>query len=357
MQGGLPYSHCLNCGTELKGRYCHHCGQEAVSKTPSIGAFVLEYINNAFIWDAKFFSTLWTMIRRPGQLTNEYNAGKFRSQEHPLKLNMFLLFVIATLFVLFDSADKMTNSMHSLTNGEQVFCGIQVQTLVDDSVYAQKMQESPRDTILLQAPLFLVENYPQVISNIETKEDTGGKALDKFIAVLPRVLVEEEFVVNDGSGCYHFNAEKKLANFGVDLLNSIWEEMVGIASRYFPLLLLLTVPFLSFSLRVVQRKSRIPGINHFIFALHYTAFLEVLMLCFCILHIVIAAPMLPMEHTLLAIITCLYLTIAYHRVYPSSWVKSVVKSLLTSLTYFIILLLIFVAIFVIACSIIVFEMA
>lgn len=354
---GLSYKHCLNCGTELKGLYCHSCGQEAIDKTPTIGAFILEYLNNAFIWDSKFFSTLWTLIRRPGHLTNEYNAGKFLSQEHPLKLNMFLLFVIATLFVFFDSADKMTDSVHDLTNDEQVLSAVQIQMLVDDSVYAKKMQESPRDTILLQAPLFLVENYPQIIGNIETREETRGEALDKFVAVLPQILIEDEIVVIDNNGYYHFNEEKKLEHNVVDLIYSIWEEMVRIASQYFPILLLLTVPFLSFSLRFVQRKRKIPGINHFIFALHYTAFLETLMICFCILHLAIAVPMQTLEYVLLMISICLYLTIAYHRVYQSSWAMAVVKSLLTSFIYFTILLLTFIAIFIITCFIIAVEMA
>ena len=91
-QCNLPYTHCLNCGTELQGMYCHVCGQEAISKTPTVSAFVLEYFNNAFIWDAQFLKTFWTLIRRPGHLTNEYLSGKFISQEHPLKLNMFLLY-------------------------------------------------------------------------------------------------------------------------------------------------------------------------------------------------------------------------------------------------------------------------
>ena len=62
MQNNLPYTHCLNCGSELQGMYCHVCGQEATSKTPTIGAFVLEYFNNAFIWDTKFFYTIWTLV-------------------------------------------------------------------------------------------------------------------------------------------------------------------------------------------------------------------------------------------------------------------------------------------------------
>ena len=79
-QNGLQYKHCLNCGAELKGRYCHSCGQEAVGKTPTVKGFVMAYLDNAFLWDPQFLKTLWTLIRRPGHLTKEYNAGKFISQ-------------------------------------------------------------------------------------------------------------------------------------------------------------------------------------------------------------------------------------------------------------------------------------
>ena len=111
----LPYKYCLNCDSELKGMYCHNCGQMATSKTPTVMEFILEYLNNAFIWDTKFFQTLWYLIRRPGYLTREYLSGKFVSQEHPLKLNMFLLFVFITLFVFFAGSEKVSDSVQDLT--------------------------------------------------------------------------------------------------------------------------------------------------------------------------------------------------------------------------------------------------
>ena len=105
----LPYKYCLNCGTELNGMFCHKCGQQATSKTPSIGEFIKEYINNAFIWDSKCLKTIWTLLRRPGYLTTEFLKGKFSSYEHPLKLNMFLLFLFVTLFLLFSDTEKISN--------------------------------------------------------------------------------------------------------------------------------------------------------------------------------------------------------------------------------------------------------
>ena len=353
-QSNLPSKHCLNCGTELTGLYCHSCGQKYEDNKPTMRGLIMTYFDNAFFWDPQFFKTFWMLIRKPGHLTNEYNAGKYISQEHPLKLNMFLLFVFVTLFVFFASADKMTDSVYGLTQDERVFAGVQFNALVDNPEYVKKMEESSRDTILLKAPLFLAENYPQIISNIETKEDTGGEALDRWIAVLPRVLIDDEIVVIDDDEYYHFNKDSDIGNNGLDLFNALWEEMVSITTQYFPMLLLLTVPFLTFALRIVQRNSKMAGINHLIFALHFTAFLESLMICVYILYLTISPSMNILQYAMI-VSSCLYLTIAYRRVYESSWIKSVIKSLLISFIYFTILLLVLISIFFIACFLIAFN--
>ena len=352
----LPYTHCLNCGSELKGKYCYNCGQEALPKTPTVGGFIIEYLNNAFIWDSKFFSTFWTLIRRPGHLTNEYNAGKFASQEHPLKLNMFLLFIFITLFVFFSSAEKMTDSMQTLTNDERVFSTLQLSLMVDNPEHLEKMLESPRDTVLLKAPLVFAENYPNIFSNIETKKDSKGEGFDEWVAILPRVLLEDGVIIKDEElGLYRFNAEAAEAQNSINLFLSIGSEMVRILSQYFPMLLLLTAPFLSFSVRVVHRKSKRPRIHHFIFTLHYLAFLESLMIFIYLLYLTVGPSMRVLE-IFLMISSCLYLLIAYHRVYASRWWKATIKSLLTSFVYFSILLLVFIGIFIFACTVTVINM-
>ena len=67
-----------------------------------------------------------------------------------------------------------------------------------------------------------------------------------------------------------------------------------------------------------------------------------------ILHLTVAPSMKLMEYLMMGS-SCLYLAIAYRKVYESSWIKAVVKSLLTSFIYLAILLLIFIVIFIIAC--------
>lgn len=352
VQNAQLEQYCLNCGTELKGKYCHICGQEIVTKKPTIIGVFKEYLNEIFFWDYRFFKTFWTLISRPGHLTNEYLAGKYISYTSPLKLNMFLLFVFITLFVFFASAEKMTSSVHNLTKDERVFPAVQLNLLMDNPKYAEKIKESPRDTVKMYATLLLTENFPEIIGHLEIEENTNGEGLDKWVAIIPRVLIEENFVVLNSDGYYSFNTDKSYGQNELNLFNLLCAQIVSIASRYFPMILLLTAPFLSISLSLVQRKSKRPHINHFIFSLHYTALLETLIILVYALYLTIAPPMRVLEGVI-TIGSCVYLTIAFRRVYAvNSWGKAIVKSLLTSITYLCILFLIFIVIFFIACFII-----
>lgn len=349
----LPYKNCLNCGIELKGMYCHNCGQMATSKTPTVMEFILEYLNNAFIWDTKFFQTLWNLIRRPGYLTNEYLSGKFVSQEHPLKLNMFLLFVFITLFVFFASSQKMTDSLHDITTDEKYFSSFQMSILQKKHEFAEKIKESPRDTILLHEPLFLAESSSGIIIPLDIIEDTKGEGFDRWKAILPRVLVTDGIIVPDSGAYYHFNKETKLVNKDLELFISVWKELVNLLTQYFPMLVLFTAPILSMAVSLVQRKNRFSRIHHFIFSLHYTAFLEFLMISIYVLHLSVA-PSMEILNWIMSIGSCLYLTIAFRRVYKNNtWIKSIFKALLISLIYLFIILcilftLLFIAILIIA---------
>ena len=347
-QGKLPYTHCLNCGAELQGKYCHVCGQEAVSKTPSVGAFIVEYANHAFIWDSNFLKTLWNLIRRPGYLTKEFIAGKFASQEHPLKLNMFLLFVLITLFVFFAGTEKMNNSVHNLTHNEAVVAGVQFEFMIDKGELDTTLL-SPQDTVLLLAPLFFADQHPGFIRCIDTLEYTNDKGLDKWIAVIPHTFIEDSIMVEYESGCYRFNQELKAGENELQLVNTVWSQMVKLIAKYFPLLVLFTAPFLAFALGLVQRKSRIPRIHHFIFALHYTAFLELLMICIFLLHLTLSPPMDWMQWIMI-IGSCVYLTIAFRNVYgTTTWTMAALKALFTSVVYMLIGMVIFFVIFIVAC--------
>lgn len=352
-QDDIPYEKCLNCGTELVGGYCHKCGQQATSKTPTVGDFLHEYAINAFIWDPQFFKTVGTLLRRPGQLTNDYMDGKFVSQEHPLKLNMFLLFVFVSMFLLF-SPKSDEDAVSSLIQDERAYPALQVEFYKKDADYAVKLATSPRDTVQIYTPLELAQEYPEVVAKVEVIEDSQDSGLDKWVAVVPRVFIEDEIIVLNDEGYYVFNHADDTVSGDLGLVIRIWEKVVDLTTTYFPMLVLLTVPLLAMAVSFIQRKSRVPFINHFIFALHYTAFLELLMMVLYALYLAVD-PSMDLLQWVLRIAAGVYLTMAIHRVYePSSWFKSLLKALFTYVIYLIncgVVLVIFCIIFCIVATV------
>lgn len=71
----LPYTHCKNCGEQLQGMYCHNCGQFAYDDNQPFWKYVWQYFENVYQFDYKIPVTVWQLFRRPGFLTNEFNAG------------------------------------------------------------------------------------------------------------------------------------------------------------------------------------------------------------------------------------------------------------------------------------------
>ena len=346
-----PYTHCLNCQTELQGKFCHVCGQPATSAKPTIKAFLIEYVNNAFMWDHRFVKTLTTLVRRPGFLTTEFLSGKFISYMHPLKMNMFLLFAFLTLFLLFSNKDKMNN----LTVSRLVYPALQMQVLTDDPEMADRLSESGRDTVHLFAPMVLAEKYPDIISLVETIEDTGGEDLDKWVAVIPSMLIEDGYL-HQVDGYYVFNQEQEAAKDDMQLYHDIWDQIVHLVSNYFPIIFLLTVPFLSASLSLVNRRSRTSRFDHFIFALHYTAFLEMLIIFIYLLYLITGISIGVLEWILL-VGSLVYLTLAFRQVYNTkNWFVGITKAILTNIIYCMICFAIMLAVLIFACVIVAFSM-
>ena len=340
---------CLNCGTELNGEFCHNCGQQASDTNSTVKGFVLEYVNNAFLWEPKHLKTMWLLFRKPGFLTKEFISGKYVSYANPLKLNMFILFVFITVFLLFSSQEKLNHSVSDFANDERVLAAMHLDVLQEDPVYVNKMKNSPRDTVQLAAPLLLAETHPNIITCLKVTEDTGGESLDKWTAILPAVLIEDKIFIPGENGFYSFNKEVGKELEDLKILTAVWQQLVDLMTRYFPMIVLLTAPFLSFSLRLTQIKHKFPKINNFIFSLHYTAFLEMLILFIYFVYL-IAAPPIEVLQWVLIIVSCTYLTIAFHRAYEmKSWVKAMAKALFASFVYFIIILFLLIFNCFIAC--------
>ena len=352
-----PYKKCLNCGADLQGIYCHECGQRASNPTPKVWEFILEYMNNAFIWDTKFFVTVWHLIRRPGFLTNEFNAGKFVSYENPLKLNMFFLFVFVTAFLLFSDIQKANESFDDLTKNELVRPYLVLQALDGNVDYSAKMKESERDTIQLSLQLAYAEEYPQIVTVLQAKTDYDEEELDTLVVSIPRVLIQDKILINDGSDIYSFSEKNAIVDqaFELDFLSKLGRELLDIWTQYFPLLFLLTSPLLAFAVKLLYLRRKKPLISFFIFALHYTAFVEFMLLVIYLLYLTVQ-PGFDMLQWMMLLSSTIYLTVAVKNVFENnSWIKSIMKAFFIGLNYLLICFAVFFVIVIIATFVVVIS--
>ena len=349
------HKYCLNCKTELHGKYCHVCGQKATYEKLTIKEFILEYLNIAFVWDTHLIKTLWKLISKPGFLTKEYISGKFIAYMHPLKLNMFLLFVFVTFLLLFNSTEDMGNSIKNLTRNEIIQPVLQISLQMEKAEYAMQVESSPRDTIQLYAPLLVFESLSGIITGFDIDSaDPDSTAV--WIASVPRYLIEDKALILNEDGNYQFNPEYNTEASQTEILEKVWAKVVVLATKYFPLIILLTAPLLAFLIGILHRKSKHSMFKHFIFSLHYTAFLEMVIILLYILHLIASPPSWIMQ-SIIIFGSCIYLVFAFRKVYETrNWMKAVFKSILTNIGYGIILMLLFSIICIIAIVIIAWQM-
>lgn len=85
---------CGNCGHAAE-LYCPHCGQKQHGEEPSVAGFVRELLQETFSVEGRVFTTLKSVLTRPGELTLDFLEERRARHVSPLKL---FLFVFAIFF-------------------------------------------------------------------------------------------------------------------------------------------------------------------------------------------------------------------------------------------------------------------
>ncbi len=92
VSGIEPSQACPNCGSSAVDRYCAQCGQRSGSLHVPLRTITNEALTRFFAFDSRAWQTLRILMRRPGQLTLEYLAGRRARYLAPLQLYLFVSF-------------------------------------------------------------------------------------------------------------------------------------------------------------------------------------------------------------------------------------------------------------------------
>ena len=92
-----PGTKCANCDAELRGPYCHSCGQSGDNHKRSFFHLVWEAIADMFHLDGRLARTLPDLFLRPGRLANDFIEGRLARHVPPFRMFLvaLLLFILA----------------------------------------------------------------------------------------------------------------------------------------------------------------------------------------------------------------------------------------------------------------------
>jgi hypothetical protein len=91
---------CLNCGTQLRGQYCGHCGQRASNRLISLWELLTDAFGDLIELDSRVWRTLGPLLLKPGKLTRDYLLGRRARYMPPFRtyLVLSILFFIVAFF-------------------------------------------------------------------------------------------------------------------------------------------------------------------------------------------------------------------------------------------------------------------
>ena len=86
----MSTNQCENCAAPLTVPYCSACGQHAHASVRSLRGLLHDALHDLTHVESHFLATLWILVRRPGQLTGAYFAGKRARYALPFRLYLIL---------------------------------------------------------------------------------------------------------------------------------------------------------------------------------------------------------------------------------------------------------------------------
>jgi Protein of unknown function (DUF3667) len=124
---------CRNCGAELTGPFCSHCGQAAHHSARSMGTLMHDSWHDLTHLDGRLWRTLVALVLRPGLLTTEYFRDRRTRYLPPFRTYFVLALVYFALLGLgpdhparvtvtpIATAARSSNCTSNLLEGDSTF--------------------------------------------------------------------------------------------------------------------------------------------------------------------------------------------------------------------------------------------
>lgn len=318
---------CLNCGTDVVGKYCHICGQENIEPKETIWHLLVHLFEDLTHFDGKFFTSMRDLILKPGFLSLEYMKGRRVRYLNPIRMYLFTSFIF---FLIFFSLYKIDgNNLNVGINGNNI----------DNMDSVQLKQFSKK------------YNNETPLTKKEIKERILDTASIQLLSREYRSMVEYDSSVKAGKKYNWF--EKQLVYKNIELNKKYKNNPRSLISNLFsklqhliPQMLFVLLPMFALFLKLLYiRRKSFYYTDHAIFTIHFYIFVFIdMLLIFGIskLEVITGFKWLQYLNISLILILFFYLYKAMRNFYEQSRLKIILKYLLLLFSFFFAVLLLFV---------------
>lgn len=190
---------CENCGyPNVTMSYCPKCGQKNVETRQTFPHLVGHFAEDLTHYDTAFWKTVKHLLFRPGRLTTIYLEGKRQEYVPPVKLYIFISFVVFLLLGILSSSDigRDKNDVNTISIGGETINFTSSNPKDIDSLALEdgRIVTSIKQLDSLRA---LPDNnrvgfreYWNLKAFFQAKEKnvTKGQSAEIFIHMLPKIL-------------------------------------------------------------------------------------------------------------------------------------------------------------------------
>ncbi|KAB2807329.1 DUF3667 domain-containing protein [Phaeocystidibacter luteus] len=268
--------HCLNCGTETgDANFCPNCGQLNNAHKPNIWELIRDAVENLFAFDSRFYRSLGPLLWRPGKLTRHFNEGKRATYVLPIRL-----FILMTIFLIAASScdDRMEKEhWYEVERPDKAdapgdlttFGGDTLNMFIEDTTdYPKNVLDSLKATKMIrwdsEQEKYVYRQAPGDLVDFELGEGIFSRYMD-YAKDHPYTPVDSA-LIEMGEEHTFWNLLVYSNMLKISLMTG--DEFVSYLGRNILIILLLFIPCIALTLKVLYIYKSIYYVDHFVFAIH-----------------------------------------------------------------------------------------
>ena len=304
---------CPNCGDRTPGNYCRHCGQARRVVHVSLREMLADFLDDQLALNSRLPVTIAFLLLRPGFLTREYLKGRIASYIRPLRLYLGTSVLFFVVFAFLAQREGWI-----LKSGGPVNVNVTGDTL--SAAAADSVQKALDDARRSGAPIPPVPILRRPAHGAP-RADSAKRANRKSEPVF------------SGMGELGDTLNAKVARWQKMDRGQRQKVIIDGLQEQGPRMMFLMLPIFAFLLKMLYVRSKRFYVEHFVFALHFHAFVFLLFTIFLGLQEIPGVADSAVGPCLWTW-TFVYLYVAMKKVYGQGFIRTGVKFWMLFWSYF-----------------------